>query len=221
MKSTFNLIVAILALLTFGSFAMAQDKEVIEKQIESQIKVAPQRAGTMQVEGRTMQVVEGRPSVIKCLLGLQQTINAGIYDNLTLPTESTVHSPAELLAFPTSIYNYKEFDDPTVNKIVAYSFSLKNYKPCEGRMCSALLEIAVCNSGADLWQNDKVYVGDIENNKFVPSILYGDIWKSNEAKKCKIISVPINPSTIASWPWLEVMVQDDTSVDSMKLTLNY
>lgn len=214
MKNKLNFIIAIFAMLIFSSLAAAQGNEDIEKRVESAIQRPPQ-----QRISRTAEIEAFKP--VQCVLGLQQTFSAGIYDNITLPTEPTFKSPALLAAFPPSVYSYKDFDDKAVNKLVGQSFMLKNYKPCEGRMCSVLLEIQVCNSGADLWTNDKIYVGAIEGNKMIPSILYADIWKPNEANKCKNISIPIAPSVVASWSTLEVLIQDDTTVDNMKLTLNY
>ena len=213
MTSKSSLIAVIFTLLTFSSLTLAQDTEVLDKQIGSRV---------MTPQGRVAQLrLVDSSERIRCLLGLQQTVAAGINDSVALPTEATYKDPALLSILPVSTTNYKDFDDPSLNKVVGQSFSLKDYKPCEGRMCSLLLEIAVCNSGKDLWQNDKLYVGRVEAGKLDPSISYGDIWKPNEAGKCKNISIPIAPSTIATWASLEVVIQDDTTVDNMKLTLNY
>lgn len=205
-----NLVAVIFVLLTLSSLVVAQDNEVIHKQIEAMIAVPQQKLARVQLEER-----------VRCVLGLQQTITAGIFDSLALPTEPTFKSPALLSVLPTSTTNYKDFDDQAVNKVVGHSFLLRNYRPCEARLCSALLEVAVCNSGKNLWRNDKLYVGTVDGGKLIPSISYGDIWKPNESGKCKNISIPISPGLIASWPYLEVVIQDDTTVDAMKLTLNY
>lgn len=213
MKSKLNIIAAIFALLTLSSLAIAQAPEVVEKQIGSKV-LAPSR---QVVERRLLESIDR----IKCPLGMQQTILAGLIDNLALPTDPTYKDAALLSVYPASSTNYKDFDDPALNKVVGQSFSLKNYKPCEGRMCSGLLEIALCNSGKDLWQNDKLYVGTVDAGKLNPSIFYGDIWKPTEGGQCKIMSIPLAPSTISSWAALQVVIQDDTNVDYMKLTLNY
>jgi hypothetical protein len=213
MKSKSMLSAVIFVLLTLSNLAVAQDIEISEKQIGSRVSAPQRRVAELRLLEPT-----GR---IRCLLGMQQTVLAGIFDNIVLPTEATYKDAALLSIYPASTTNYKDFDDPGLNKVVGQSFSLKDYKPCEGRTCSVLLEIAVCNSGKDLWQNDKLYVGNVEAGKLNPSIFYGDIWKPTEGGQCKNISIPIAPSTIATWPALQVVIQDDTTVDNIKLTLNY
>jgi len=218
MKNKLRFIAAIFALLTFSSLIAAQNNEDLEKQIEEKVERPPQQK-LSRTQADSVFLTDARAA--GCPLGLQQVITAGIYDNLALPFEPTFKSAALTSVYPSPPYNFKDFDDPAVNKSVAHSFLLKSYKPCEGRACGALLEIQVCNSGRDLWQNDKIYVGSIVGNKFVASIFYGDIWKPTESGKCKNLSIPISPAAIASMSILEVMIQDDTTVDNMKLTLNY
>lgn len=213
MTSKLKLIAAILALLAFSTLATAQDREIVDKQIGSRV-LAPSRRIA---EGRVLEATDR----IKCPLGMQQTVLAGIVDNFALPTDPTYKDAALLSVYPASTTNYKDFDDPSLNKVLGQSFSLKNYKPCESRICSGLLEIALCNDGQDLWQNDKLYVGTVEAGKLNPSIFYGDIWKPTEKGQCKTMSIPIAASMIASSAALQVVIQDDTKVDYMRLTLNY
>ena len=218
MKNKFNLIVTVLAVLVFGNLVMAQNNEDAEKEVESKIDAKVRRAsiGEATVINDKM-LSELRES--KCPLGLNQTITAGINDNLLAPNEPTFKSPALTSLFP----NTKAFDDQTVNKIFAHSFSLKHYNPCQSKACQASLLIRVCNSGRDLWTNDKIYVGSANNGVFTSSFFAGIFWNQNgsEAKQCKTLNIPLNPLSLGGLSFLDVVMQDDSTIDYMQLVLNY
>ena len=219
MKGKLNLITAIVAMLIFGNLVMAQNNEDAEKEVESKMPASDVKARKM--TNAEVSVISDKMlselTKAKCPLGLNQTITAGIDDNLVPPYEPVFKSPALTSIFP----NTKPFDDPALNKIFAHSFSLKNYKPCEGKACQASLLIKVCNNGQDLWSNDKIYVGSAESGKFVSSFYVGTIWNGNEAKQCKNLNIPLNTSILNGLPFLDVVMQDDSTIDYMKLVLNY
>lgn len=219
MKGKLNVIVAIAVMLIFGGLAMAQNNEDAEKEVESKMPATDAKARKM--TNAEVSVISDKMlaelTVAKCPLGLNQTILAGIDDNLVPPYEPVFKSPALTSIFP----NTKPFDDPALNRIFAHSFSLKNYKPCEGRACQASLLIRVCNIGKDLWSNDKIYVGSAEGEKFVSSFYVGTIWNGNEGNQCKNLNIPLNTSILNGLTFLDVVMQDDSTIDYMKLVLNY
>ena len=201
MKSKSNLIVTILAVLVFGNLVMAQNNEGAEKEVEG--KMARREKPSEQ----------SKLTQTHCSLGLSQTITAGIIDNLAAPDDPTFNNTP----FPIT----KAFDDQSINKIFAYSFPLKHYHPCQSKVCQANLLIRVCNSGRDLWINDKIYVGSTTGVVFTPSFFVGTIWNQNgsEAKQCKTLNIPLSPPP--SLPFLDVVMQDDSTIDYMELILNY
>jgi hypothetical protein len=216
-----SILVLTLVLLAMIIPAAAQNNEEIEKKLEANIDLPAQEkrapSGLRQISER---VPIGAPA-IACPLGMQQTITAGLADNLAAPFEAAFKSPLLLAAYPTPTYTYSNFDDPAVNRLFGYSFMLRNYKPCEGRFCSANLAIRVCNSGRDLWSNDKIYIGSMESGRLNTWVAYGDIWSGSEAKKCKDLNYTINGATLSTKQSLDVLMQDDSTIDHLKLTLNY
>ncbi len=208
----------ILALLTFGNSVLAQNNEDIDKQIDSQIE-RPAQQQRLRTDVRSLEMLTTDKGA--CPLGLQQVIMAGLNDNLAPANEATFNTLLKAV-YPSPPYSYKDFDDKSVNKMVGHSFVLKNYKPCEGRACGGELLVRVCNFGTDLWTNDKIYVGTIVNKKLNASVFYGDIWSGqNEAKTCKDIKIPLTAAMLASMQTLDVLIQDDTAIDYIKLTFFY
>jgi hypothetical protein len=216
-----HIVLAVTAMMTLSSFVLAQKDEDIQKEVEGKIGVTDaqrkdsQEKGIRQVE-QSFEMSE-RAAAVKCPLGVHSTILGGINDNLALPFDPVFKSPALAALFP----NTKLFDDPALNRIFAHSFAVRNYKPCEGRACKAQLLVHICNSGQDLWQNDKLYVGSADKGQSLTSIFYGNIWSGNEAKKCKDMTIPINPATLAGMSYLDIVMQDDSNIDYMQLDLYF
>jgi hypothetical protein len=221
MKNKMNLVGMILAMLIFGNLVFAQNNEDAEKEVEGKMPIAD--AKMRRIPNTEPMIVSDEKmaemSKTQCTLGLNQTITAGINDNLAPANDPTFKSPALSSLFPTT----KVFDDQTVNKIFAHSFSLKNYKPCESKLCRASLVVRVCNSGKDLWTNDKIYVGSANAGVFTSSFYAGTIWNSNgsESKQCKNLNFPLNTSLLNGMNFLDVVMQDDSTIDYMQLFLNY
>ena len=203
-----NLIVTVFAMLIISSFAMAQGEEM-EKQVESQIERTPQKRVGMQ----EMPMEKGKP----CPRGIHSTALAGVNDNLAPANDPVVKSPALTTLFMVT----KDFDDQTVNKIFAYSFPVASYPPCQTKTCKAKLLIRVCNSGRDYWQNDKLYIGNA-GTTFTPTVFIGTIWTpSDKPQSCKDMTFPISAPYLDSITSLDVVMQDDSTIDYMQLDLDY
>lgn len=213
MKNKFRFIIAIFALLTFSGMLSAQDNEDIEKKSESKIE-RPQQAQRMIMPADEAE--KGK----KCPLQMQQTILAGLVDALNPPFDATYKTPAFLAAFAG--IPFKDFDDKQYDRAVGHSFLLKNIKACESKLCTAQLEIKLCNYGKSKWDNDGLSIGTIENGKLNAWAYSVSLWNAQtDNGKCKTITVPINANVLSTKPTLDVYVQDDTAVDYIKLTLNY
>jgi hypothetical protein len=169
----------------------------------------------------------------RCRLNMQQILIGGINDNAALPTDPTNKSNP-LTTFYASSWSpslWKDYDDKAVNRVFGDSFNLTAVKPCPSngvvsRICRAKLVIKVCNVGLDSWQNDKIYVSDSTGGVHTNvSLYYGNLWLPSESKQCKLLSIPMNTSaqlaTLNAAQSLDVVVQDDSYVDFMRLTLNY
>lgn len=213
MKNKLRFIIAFFALLTFAGVLSAQDNEDIEKKSASKIE-RPQEAQRM------IMPIDDAERVKRCPLQMQQTIIAGIIDNFATPTDPTYKTPAFLAVFAG--IPFKDFDDKTNDRAVGQSFVLPKIKPCEGKVCTAQLEVRVCNNGTNVWKNDSLSVGTIQNGSLQAWAHSGYIWNAQTDKgKCKTITIPINVASLNNNPTLDVYIQDDTAVDYIKLTLNY
>ncbi|MBC7797486.1 MAG: hypothetical protein H7Z37_11490 [Pyrinomonadaceae bacterium] len=167
----------------------------------------------------------------RCPLNLTQILTGGINDNAVTPFDATNKSTA-LTTFYASFWSpslWKDYDDKAINRVFGDSFNLAAVKPCNGavsRICRAKLVIKICNDGVDIWQNDKIYVSDstggVHHNA---SLYYGNVWLPSESRQCKLLSIPMNTpaqlATLNAAQSLDVVVQDDSYVDFMRLTLNY
>ena len=227
MKNKLRFIIAIFALLTFSGIVFAQNNEEIEKLSERKIQRPPQAQ-------RTKIPIEDDVKGRRCPLQIQQIITGGLVDSLAPPPDSTYKTPAFLALFGGVAF--KDFDDPTVNRAVGHSFVLQNIKPCKTEVCTASLEIRVCNFGTDLWTNDGLSVGTVQNGIFNAWAYSAAIWNrqgtgsgvmndnsssTDRRANCKIITIPINAAVLNTMPSLDLYVQDDTAVDYARLTLNY
>jgi len=207
-----NLLLAIIATLIISNTVFAQQNEDLEKQVESNMNVQNSQSESITERENNS---NRRPF---CTLQVQSTVTAGINDNLAAPFEATTQSPQLANIFP----NTKDFDDTTTDQIFAHSFLLRKYKPCGAEACHATLLVRVCNSGIGYWENDKLYVGSAVGNTFTPSIFVGDIWNASDVGgQCKNVVIPINTPTLNSLINLDVVMQDDSSIDYMQLDWDF
>jgi hypothetical protein len=115
----------------------------------------------------------------------------------------------------------KGYGDPRVNRFFADSFRLKS---C--RVCYATLELRV-KHGGDIWQNDGVTGGVAP---FSPVKMFSSaVWPNSGGTLGPLppiaSSIPLlNQYIFTVWPPLpsmDVVVQDDTQVDAVTLTVWY
>ena len=167
-------------------------------------------------------ILSPRYRFIPCTRGISSSITAGINDNLAPPFEPTFQSPNLALWISNNALNIKHFDDPTLNRYVAHSFSLDDYRPCGARICRAQLLVRVCNNGNDIWTNDFLHVGTTDSSGVFTPFISQMIWSSPiEVNQCKTVIVPISPFTLIGLANLDIAIQDDTIVDYMRLDLNF
>jgi hypothetical protein len=107
----------------------------------------------------------------------------------------------------------KGYDDPRINKVFADSFKLGNCK-----VCYATLEVNVRHYG-DIWSNDTLTAGAASSTGFTSPLLYTQIWPNGP----HTYSLPPNGlnQLIFSGQDLDVIAQDDSDFDFMKLTVWY
>lgn len=223
-KLTLTFLITTLLALTLPT--LAQNDEKLEKEIEAKIgKSSPRKSIDLrEMKEAEKLILDGPiPLPAKCPLGMQQTVLAGLIDGAAPPSEPAYKSPALLQGYPPNMYIYEDFDDPMVNRLFGYSFMLNKLKPCDGKICRAVLHIRICNKDTDLWTNDRLYIGTVPmGGPIDPWVFYGQIWGSvNERNTCKDLYFNIHAPTLWNKPTLDVLVQDDSIVDYMKLYLNY
>ncbi len=211
-----NLILAVAAMMILSSFVAAQKDDAIQKEVESKMVITAAQGKEAEKGGdRESHDMSGIP-IGKCPLHMHSTIMGGINDNLSLTP------PADPMFVSPNMTMGKPLDDQTVNSIFAYSFDLRKHKPCDGKVCRAELLIRVCNRNQDYWLNDRIYVGTADSGTFVASIFAGNIWSGfSDAGKCKNMMIPIPNGSLVGMNYLDILMQDDSSVDYLQLDLDF
>lgn len=142
----------------------------------------------------------------------------GLQDNFTGGPEPTTLSPA-LAAFLAPLANPATYDYQKPNNHFGDSFQI-----CGCRTCGGTLEIRVQRTnppnGSD---NDGITVGVAPFNAKIISAV---IWAAGDPP-VKTLTFNLDPGTLndilcaqkTNSPWLDVYVQDDTTVDFIKLTI--
>lgn len=139
----------------------------------------------------------------------------GVIDNFNPPGGPVTPSPALTSFLGNS--PIKGYDDPRVNRVFADSFKLEG---CN--VCYATLEFSVRHY-QDIWLNDSMTVGGAPFTNTTPlRVIAPQIWSP-------VLQSPINitgglNSYIFTYPtrgFLDVVAQDDTDFDYMKLTVWY
>lgn len=145
---------------------------------------------------------------------------AGLADGYSLVTaDPSLPLSANLLArAPSCATVRKNFDDITIDRFVCHSFDLSPYT---GHIKSARLDFKAKPGEDPLSFNDSVnlYAG-VSAVSFSLATLSLSSWTSpaigDTAFSINNVSTLLNLNTV---PFLDVMVQDDTTVDFFKLTL--
>ena len=145
---------------------------------------------------------------------------AGLADDysLGLPADP---APTPLGSFTTRVPSCaavgKNFDDTTINRFVCHSFDLSPYA---GHIKSAKLEFNAKPGGGQS-NNDSVNLyADVSVTSFSLAALSASTWTSpaigNTHFLIDNVSTLLNLNIV---PFLDVLVQDDTTVDYFRLTL--
>jgi hypothetical protein len=159
----------------------------------------------------------GVPSPPKCSITLTDV--EGIQDNFSGGIDATTLSPA-LTAYLAANPPKSQYDEPGCDKHFGESFPL-----CTCETCGARLEIRVrkCGTTVKLQDNDHWFVGIAP---FTPGLRVADgvVWAPGDPQT-KTLTIPLSAAQLTKVlcgnksQWLDVYIQDDTIVDSMKLVI--
>jgi hypothetical protein len=147
------------------------------------------------------------------------TILKGKTDNFASPADPTWAGPA--LTQYLSTRNPVGFDVDQVNHYVGQSFPV-----CACETCSAKLEIRVrIAAQKDTYPNDSYVIGlaPFNPNQIAAT---AHIWDDGNLNP-KTVTVDLDPKKLSQLlcanksQWLDVIVQDDTVVDWMRLTITH
>ena len=150
------------------------------------------------------------------------TYNKGNADNFAAPSDPTTPSPA-LAAFVANLHPVG-YDVDQPNHAFADSFRL-----CACETCGAKLEIVVKKTTQrDTPSNDDIYVG-VAPFASGQRIVDGRIWTNDNPEAPKTLTYSLDPQKFAELicrlppndRWLDVYIEDDTVVDSMRLTITH
>jgi hypothetical protein len=167
-----------------------------------------------------------------------QTIQTGgVADAFVLPADTTHRSPG-LVTF-LSTRNPKDYDDLTIDRHFGDSFKLDECLICDS-LCSARVEIELQGTGG-LDCNDSIFIGEAGGVAlwsgpiyFGGCFFYDDASFNQQYNVWRLAQSPSTTRTIdldvkalqdlvcnKQYPWLDVVVQDDHGVDSIKLVLEH
>lgn len=203
-------------LLALGLTSTAQEPRTRDQQVEQQQERVLPELAVQELDSEMLKVVVPRgckgPAVVQI---------HDVADNFAPAGTAGTLSPA-LASFlagkPT-----KGYDDPSVNKYFGDSFKLQN---C--RVCYATLEVRVRHYG-DLWTNDSITIGAAPFNsspgvKFISTGIWTPQTPNPKTLNFALPTAALNSylfstSTVPSF--LDVVSQDDTDFDYMKLSVWY
>ena len=183
------------------------------------------------VSNSTQEDRQAVPAVPKCPNYSEYV--GGKADNFTGGTETTQLSPALQAYFtshgvtPTGTTKPRQYDESGQDKWIGQSFSIKCCK-----VCRAEVEIRVRDL-AGLSSNDALYVG---RAPFTPSqnvLAAGHIWDASRptwaggTASPKTMTIPLSPAALNNYIFssdgcnvpIDILVQDDTAVDYIKLKI--
>ncbi len=206
-------------LLSLGFSGIAQEprpKQPEQGQQEQQEQQLPELA-VQQLDAEMLRVAI--PQSCKGLTPVIQTHD--VLDNFAPAGSAGTLSPA-LTNFLAG-KPLKGYDDPQVNKYFGDSFRLKN---C--RVCYATLEVRVRHYG-DVWPNDRITVGAAPfSSSPGMTLLSTGIWNP-QTPNPKTLTFALPAATLSSYlattstlpSFLDIVAQDDTDFDSIKLSVWY
>jgi hypothetical protein len=159
-------------------------------------------------------------------LGRPYTYRAGNMDNSAAPSDPALPSTALKAATPGAIF--KNFDDPTINRFVGHTFT-----SLPANIVKAELEVRMKPGGSGSF-NDTINLAFMPANPVVAwGIRMGDLpltsWNRGDAAKTFIFDLSNLPpsgslltdqlANLAAKRYLDVVIQDDTTVDYIKLRI--
>lgn len=171
----------------------------------------------------------------------------GVADNFGGGPDAAVWSPA-LTTFLSGKAT-KQYDDPACDKWLGQSFRIVKGCICEG-ICSATLEVTYKSCGSSLDCNDSIQIGQapfgagaiVNAQLYPPGCTTGGGGTdpntdtvASEQRKALTAGTPVTKSfridpgklkelcakTPGAFFWLDVAIQDDTIVDSMRLIITH
>ncbi|HEX7830381.1 MAG TPA: hypothetical protein VF787_12035 [Thermoanaerobaculia bacterium] len=162
------------------------------------------------------------------------TLTGGADDGFASPDDPTHRSPG-LSNFIVSRFP-KDYDDMSINRHFGDSFKLDECMICN-QICSATVEIEVQGTGG-LDCNDSLFIGQAGGTPiYLQTIIPGgcdsvpatDVYEQWYAKtsSTSVQSISLDVKALQelvcdnNYPWLDVVVQDDHGVDSIKLIIKY
>ena len=166
-----------------------------------------------------------------------ETIRTGGVDDAFLLPADPVHRSPGLAAY-LATRNPKSYDDTTIDRHFGDSFKLDECLICES-MCAATLEIELQGSGG-LDCNDSLFVGEAGGLAVysqsikpggcefqqVPSDTYA-FWRVGLLEESTVRTIDLDVGALQElvcnrgYRWLDVIVQDDHAVDSMRLVIRH
>jgi hypothetical protein len=149
----------------------------------------------------------------------------GKADNFAAPVETPTKSPGLQQFFSSNHLTSRNYDEPGVNKAFGQSFFIKCCK-----VCRAELEIRVKNEG-EISSNDAITIGQAPFTGVRAAA--GFIWQApfvpgaGTGTPIKTMNIPLSPAALNSYILnsngcqvpLDIYVQDDTSLDYVKLKI--
>ena len=138
-----------------------------------------------------------------------------VADNFASPGSAGTLSPALASYLQSHSITPKGYDDKRVNMVFADSFKLNSCK-----VCYATLEFGVRHY-ADIWANDSITVGGAPFNPLGLRVLSSPIWTPPLTSPIDLTAALNNYIFNNNVSFLDVVAQDDTDFDFMKLTVWY
>ena len=162
----------------------------------------------------------------------------GVDDGFALPTDATHPSP-QLAGYLYTRFP-KDYDDTAIDHHFGDSFKLNQCLICE-QICSAKLEIELQGSGG-LDCNDSIFAGEAGGFAVYSDYIYpgGDCsgpfggntdvyqqWRRALSASTVARTIDLDVKALQelvcdrNYPWLDVIVQDDHAVDSLRLIIQH
>jgi hypothetical protein len=175
-------------------------------------------AGALTAAAQTERRIAFPPPPVALKCSITTTDTEGVADNFGGGIDPTTLSPA-LTAYLNANPPRSQYDQPGCDKHFGESFKVCSCETCGGR-----LEIVVRRCGSNMDTNDGFVVGVAPFNAATQRVAQGPVWAAGDPQT-KTLFIPLPAAKLTEilcknkTQWLDVYIQDDTIVDSMKLTI--